>query len=162
MTSVLQMTKHLEWIERPPSVAGVRLRTFGQAADVEAWLALRDRAFARERVGVRAWSGVDFRGEFQERWWWRPQWMWLVEAEERELIGSVTLAMRGEPEAAKPVVHWLMVAPRWRRRGVGRLLLSHLEQAAWEEGYREIWLETHAQWKAAVEFYEALGFKPVR
>jgi GNAT superfamily N-acetyltransferase len=161
MTTVLQMTKRLESAPEVTSVGGVALRAF-RPDDVAAWLALRDRAFARERVGVRAWAETDFRCEFQDRWWWRPQWMWLAENEERGLVGSVTLAMRGEPEAAKPVVHWLMVAPRWRRRGVGRLLLSHLEQAAWEAGYREIWLETHARWKAAVEFYEALGYRAAR
>jgi GNAT superfamily N-acetyltransferase len=164
MINVLQMTKRLETAPSLAPVDGVAVRTF-LPENVAAWLALRDRAFARERVGVRAWSEADFRGEFLDRWWWRPQWMWLAEHAESdrtaELVGSVTLAMRGSEEAARPVVHWLIVAPRWRRRGVGRLLLSNLERAAWEAGHHEIWLETHAQWEAAVKFYEALGYRVV-
>ena len=163
--TVLQMTKHLEAAPQQVSVDGVAVRDF-RHDDVGAWLALRDRAFARERVGVRAWSETDFRREFQDRWWWRPEWMWLAELGEgdgrSDLVGSVCLAMRGNPEAAKPVVHWLMVAPRWRRRRVARLLMSHLERAVWETGYREIWLETHARWEAAVKFYEALGYRAAR
>jgi GNAT superfamily N-acetyltransferase len=71
------------------------------------------------------------------------------------------MAMRGEPANAHPVVHWLMVDPAWRRRGIGRLLLEHLETAAWGLGYREIFLETHAGWKAAANFYKSLGFQVV-
>ena len=165
MTTVLQMMKHLDAEPRLASVDGVAVRAF-RHDDVDAWLSLRDRAFARERVGVRAWSETDFRREFLGRWWWRPEWMWLAEHDSgddgTELVGSVSLAMRGESDRAKPVVHWLMVAPRWRRRGVGRLLLSQSEQAAWAAGYREIWLETHARWEAAVKFYEALGYRAAR
>jgi GNAT superfamily N-acetyltransferase len=61
-----------------------------------------------------------------------------------------------------PVVHWLLVDPAWRRRGVGRLLMLHLELAAWHDGYREIELETHAGWGAAVAFYQSMGYAPVR
>jgi len=165
MTTVLQMTKCLEAASDLESIDGVEIRAF-RLDDVGDWLSLRDRTFARERVGVRAWSQTDFRREFLDRWWWRPEWMWLAEHGENDsppgLVGSVCLAMRGKPEAAKPVVHWLMVAPRWRRRGVGRLLLSHLERAAWKAGYREIWLETHVGWEAAAKFYEALGYRAPR
>jgi GNAT superfamily N-acetyltransferase len=52
-----------------------------------------------------------------------------------------------------------MVHPAWRRRGVGRLLIAHLESAAYTTGYRQIWLETHAAWDAAARFYESLGFR---
>ena len=66
--------------------------------------------------------------------------------------------MRGNPPSARPAVHWLVVLPAARRQGVGRLLMSHLERAAWDAGHREVLLETHAQWQAAVQFYEALGY----
>jgi GNAT superfamily N-acetyltransferase len=55
-------------------------------------------------------------------------------------------------------VHWLAVLPGWRRRGVGRYLMSVLEARAWELGYREVWLETHAAWAEAVRLYQALGY----
>ena len=58
------------------------------------------------------------------------------------------------------MVHWLLVDPRWRRRGIGRLLMSHLELAAWDDGWREMQLETHAGWAAAVAFYQSMGYEP--
>lgn len=58
----------------------------------------------------------------------------------------------------KPVVHWLMVAPEARRQGLARVLMSRLEAAAWNAGHREIYLETHSAWRAAAQFYEALGY----
>ena len=68
--------------------------------------------------------------------------------------------MRGEPGSAKPVVHWLMVHPRWRRRGIAKCLMAHLELAAWNAGHRAIYLETHTAWQAAAEFYSAMGYQP--
>lgn len=146
----------------------VQVRHFAGEADIAPWLELRHQAFARQRIGVRQWSPEDFRIEFVRRWWWRPECMWLAEvppapladSSQHRLVGAVTLAMRGQPDHARPVVHWLMVLPAWRRRGVGQLLLAHLEAAAWHAGHRQIWLETHAAWSAAVTFYEASGYTP--
>ncbi len=92
--------------------------------------------------------------------------MWLAEqiaanGDSKELIGSVTLAMRGDVVNAKPVVHWLVVAPPHRRQGIGTLLMSHLEAAAWDAGHRGLWLETHAAWESAAHFYKALGYQEV-
>ena len=145
-------------------VEGVCLRHFAGADDVAPWLALREAAFARERIGVRAWDAAEFAREFLDKPWWDPRRMWLAEASSVEaepaaqLIGSVTLALRGSGEAARPVVHWLMVHPRWRRRGLGRLLLATLEAAAWDQGHRRLWLETHAGWQNALRLYRALGY----
>jgi GNAT superfamily N-acetyltransferase len=164
MSSVLQLSKPLNDVLQCPTVKGLGVRT-SREHDVAEWLTLREKAFARERVGVRKWSADDFWEDFVQKWWWNPERMWLAEHPGDggpELVGSVTLAMRGEPESAKPVVHWLMVAPRWRRQGVAKMLMSYLEVAAWEAGYREIWLETHSGWEAAGRFYEALGFTSAR
>jgi GNAT superfamily N-acetyltransferase len=160
MASVLQLRREL--IERPQvdAIEGVSVRSFAES-DVENWLHLRHLAFARERVGVREWNQVDFVEEFSHRWWWRPDWMWLAEIGPGELVGSVTLAMRGEAGAAKPVVHWLMVRRDCRRKGIARLLMSHLEAAACDAGHREICLETHAGWDAAVRFYAARGYQQI-
>lgn len=61
-----------------------------------------------------------------------------------------------------PVVHWLLVDPNYRRRGIGRLLMNCLERAAWDAGHRELQLETHAGWSAAVAFYQSIGYAPAR
>jgi GNAT superfamily N-acetyltransferase len=164
MPSVVQRKRVL--IERPPvaPIPGVSLRSFAGNDDIEQWLALRDRAFARQKVGVRRWDVADFRREFLEKSWWRPEWMWLAETHESpnaQLIGTATLALRQSETATIPVVHWLCVLPSWRRRGVGRLLMTVVEQAAWDAGYREVALETHEAWREAAACYEALGYAVV-
>jgi GNAT superfamily N-acetyltransferase len=161
---VRQLAKRLECRPAAEIERKATVRAFGGDADIAPWLDLRHRAFARERVGVREWTAADFRAEFTSRWWWRPDWMWLAEVDQnlsnaansppaeaagqKTLIGSVILAMRGEPAKARPVVHWLVVHPRWRRGGIARALMSHLEAAAWDAGHREIFLETHSAWVA--------------
>jgi GNAT superfamily N-acetyltransferase len=165
MASVVQR-KHL-LTHRPGmvSASGVRLRTYEGDHDILGWLSLRERAFAREKLGVRQWDVADFHGEFLDRPWWRPDWMWFAEAMEVRLdgpIGTVALALRQSAEGTVPVVHWLCVRPAWRRRGVGRLLMSTLEQAAWDAGYQEVALETHQAWRAAAACYDALGYQVIK
>jgi len=79
-----------------------------------------------------------------------------------ELVGAVALASRGDGPDATPAIHWLMVAPRWRRRGVARLLVAAAERRAWDDGHREIRLETHAAWTAAARLYAELGYDAIR
>ena len=165
MPNVLHLSRELEVPPVRLTLPQINVRNYVGPDDIERWLNLRHRAFARQPVGVRQWSHDDFLAEFTDRWWWRPDWMWLAEfaptdSAEPQLIGTVALAMRGEPDNARPVVHWLMVLPGFRRRGIGRLLMDHLEHAAWEAGHRRIWLETHAAWEAAAKFYEARGYRP--
>jgi GNAT superfamily N-acetyltransferase len=164
MATVLQLSKRLT--VRPEVVPqhNVRLRHFEGPEDIEPWLRLREVAFARQPVGVRQWTNEDFRSEFLDKPWWSDQRMWLAQsttpAGSRSLIGSVTWADRAAATETRPAVHWLAVHPVWRRRGIGRLLMSALEASCWDEGYRQIWLETHAAWLAAAEFYGRLGYEP--
>jgi GNAT superfamily N-acetyltransferase len=146
---------------RPPSSSApdVVLRSYRGKEDITTWLRLREQAFARQKVGVRQWDADDFRREFLEKPWWRPDWMWFAETLASESIGTVTLAIRQSASAAIPVVHWLCVLPNWRRRGIGRLLMNTLEQAAWDAGYREVALETHEAWREAAAAYEAMGYR---
>ena len=179
MNRVIQMVKSLHEASETASVEGFRLRSFDDQRDLGGWLALRQRAFAREKLGVRDWEAVDFYHEFSSKPWWNPEHCWLVEkvqleataampiisspvpveAEARELVGSVTLAMRKGAESDRAVVHWLMVHPRYRSHGLGRWLLSVLEAKAWELGHREVYLETHSAWEAATRFYSAAGYE---
>jgi GNAT superfamily N-acetyltransferase len=151
---------------RPPDatdVPGICVRNFSTQDDVSAWLALRDRAMADQIPRVRSWSESDFFAEMQSKPWWRPERTWLaIPLETAYPIGAVTLALREGADATIPVVHWLLVDPRWRRLGIGRLLVSHLELSAWQDGWREVELETHANWTAAVAFYQSIGYAPVR
>ncbi len=164
MPIVQQLTKKLSSRPDPPPVAGVRLRNFTGVQDIEIWLELRRRAFARQRVGIGVWDAADFEREFLHKPWWRPECMWFAETQELlpcgEVVGTVTLARRGIPPRDKPVVHWLAVAPRYRKRGVGKLLMSTLEAAVWDEGGRQVWLETHQAWAEAARLYASLGYEP--
>lgn len=167
MANVLHLYRTLH--ERPElqRLPGVGLRQFTGSNDVAIWLELRHRAFAREKVGVRQWTPAEFEAEFLAKPWWSPERLWFAEAETQQpglppryAIGTVALAFRGAGGAAQPVIHWLAVLPSWRRRGVARLLLAALEKSCWDAGYREIGLETHGAWTAAVRFYEQAGYAP--
>jgi GNAT superfamily N-acetyltransferase len=161
---VLQYSRVLA--QRPLSepVAGIALRTYAGPEDIAVWLELRHQAFARQRLGVRHWNRQDFASEFLEKPWWRAEHLWFAETSGAlgsppQAVGTVALAFRGQGPSARPAVHWLAVLPPWRRRGVGRLLMTALEQACWDAGYRQVWLETHPSWTAAVGFYETLGYR---
>ena len=165
MASVIQRIRVLS--DRPDSisVAAIRLRHYRGDEDIGVWLNLRQRAFARQTLGVRQWDEQDFRREFLEKPWWRPDWMWFAELrtdDKPNCVGTVTLALRQSLVSTIPVVHWLSVLPQWRRLGVGRLLMNALELAAWDAGFREVALETHAAWREAQGFYDALAYQVVK
>lgn len=140
------------------TVAGVAFRTFQGTDDIEPWVALRERAFGNERISIRCWHYTHFQEEFLAKSWWRPEHLWLA-FDDEQLVGAVTLAQRGAGAAARPAVHWLMVHPAHRRRGIAAALMSNLERAVWEAGQREIVLETHAAWTRAAAFYLRNGYE---
>ena len=163
MATVLHFRRQLDAPPVALELPGISVRNMSVPADVVPWLTLRERAMAGEAPPVRQWSERDFHAEMLSKSWWRPDWTWLAIAGDlRQQIGAVTLAMREGTTRSVPVVHWLLVDPTWQHRGVGRLLMSHLERAAWEAGWREIELETHAGWAAAVAFYQSIGYARVR
>lgn len=163
MPVILQMRKVLT--SEPPEVVleGITVRTFESDDNIEQWLAVRNEAFAREPVGVRAWTRRDFDAEIRSSWWWQTDRIWYAYPTSGppvvRAIGTVTLAMRGTPELCNPAVHWLAVLPKWRRRGVGRLLMNVLERYCWRNGWHEIRLETHSAWNRAVRLYLQLGYE---
>lgn len=158
---VLHLARTIESRPVGQSVSAVTVRSFRGSPDIDTWLELRRRAFEHEVPAVRAWSRDDFQAEFSAKLWWPLERLWFAEAaasgaQVANAVGAVALAMRAGDQ---PVIHWLMVLPEWRRRGVGRLLLNVLEIACWDAGYRRIGLETHAAWSSAVEFYRAMGYR---
>jgi GNAT superfamily N-acetyltransferase len=164
MASLLHLRKELS---RPPvalEIGGVHVRSIEVPDDVDAWLVLRSRATAGLSPQVREWSRKDFAAQMLAKPWWRDDWTWLVIGPHlgESVIGAVTLGLRKGAKGTVPIVHWLLVDPAWRRRGVGRMLMSRLELAAWEAGYRQVELETHANWKAAVAFYQSMGYARLR
>ncbi|HEY2837505.1 MAG TPA: GNAT family N-acetyltransferase [Pirellulales bacterium] len=178
MGIILQLGKSLLPPVENARVPGVEVRHFRGPEDVASWIELRNRAFAREAVGVRQWDEADFRQEILDKPWWSPDRLWFavatpeassqsllpprVDAPNEKIVGAVVLADRGVAEKAQAAIHWLIVLPTWRRRGVGRLLVSTLEARAWELGHSRVVLETHAAWRNAAQFYERLGYLPMR
>jgi GNAT superfamily N-acetyltransferase len=146
----------------PPAainIAGIDVRHLVVPNDVEVWLALRQRAIASLMPQPRPWLHADYQAEMFDKPWWNATHNWLATPSDQRApdpragassppaIGAVTLAARKETA----VVHWLLVDPAWRRRGIARLLISHLEVA----------LETHSGWTAAVAFYQSMGYERV-
>lgn len=153
---VLQFRKPLvRRPELPASAAVMEMRNY-QPGDFEHWEAVRKAAFAGEEPGGRDWSAEDFEREFLNQPWWSParQWFAIVDGQP---AGTVTLGQRKE----LPVVHWLMVLPAYRRQQVATRLLYELETFCWHAGWREIRLETHRNWQAAVAFYRRSGYAEV-
>jgi len=165
MSAVLHL--HHALTERPAEAdcPTVGLRTYQGPSDIDHWLEIRERAFARERVGVSRWTHADFEREFLAKPWWKPEHLWFAVPVETaaagKIVGTVTLARRGIGATSRPVIHWLAVLPVWRRQGVGRLLVRTLEIACWDSGEREILLETHAAWARAASLYSAMAYYPV-
>ncbi|REK11158.1 MAG: GNAT family N-acetyltransferase [Planctomycetota bacterium] len=165
MPTILQLTRKLTERPEPTKPDEIVLRHYSGPRDIETWLEVRRRAFARQKVGIGNWTAADFEREFLSKPWWRPEAMWLAESRRLMLpsvvVGTVTLARRGDCPDAKPVVHWLAVVPSFRRRGLGRFLVSTLEAAVWDAGGRQVWLETHSLWTEAQRLYESMGYEPV-
>jgi GNAT superfamily N-acetyltransferase len=173
MASVLHFRRQLDAPPAARDLPEITIRHIHVPDDIAAWLALRNGAMAGQKPPVRPWTQGDFAAEMSDKPWWNPQCTWLAIAGERGspaidvrdqvgVVGAVTLALREGAAGTVPVVHWLLVDPDFRRRGIGRLLMSNLERAAWDAGWREVQLETHAGWREAVAFYHSMGYAPVR
>jgi len=146
------------------SLPGIAIRAIRVPDDIEAWLALRERAIAGLVPQPRPWLHQDYATEMFDKPWFHADRNWLaIRSDSSSLpIGAVTLAMRAGANETVPVVHWLLVDPAHRRRGIARLLMAHLERAAWEVGLHVIELETHRAWTDAKAFYQSIGYEPVR
>lgn len=164
---ILHFRKELSAPPVAKCASSVAIRTIQTPGDVPAWLLLRDRAISGLSPLPRPWTAAGFQSEMLAKPWWRADRCWIAEATKSPqtpptVIGSVTLVERAGEQSRVPVAHWLLVDPNWRRCGVGQLLMSYLEQAAWNVGDRELQLETHAGWSAAVAFYQSIGYAPAR
>ena len=74
-------------------------------------------------------------------------------------IGCGALRERDEATAE---IRRMYVRPEYRRRSLGRTLLSHLIAEARRLGYRRIILETGDKQPSATALYEASGFKRIQ
>ncbi|MET7402586.1 GNAT family N-acetyltransferase [Dactylosporangium sp. NPDC005572] len=71
-------------------------------------------------------------------------------------MGGIKPSPKGRAEVLRVRVH-----PATRRRGVGRALMTALEQRALELGMRETHLDTATNQPEAMAFYRSLGYQEV-
>jgi ribosomal-protein-alanine N-acetyltransferase len=80
----------------------------------------------------------------------------LVAAKGAEIFGFVA----GRFAVDEAEILNLAVAPAYRRRGLARALVSSLLNSFVEEGVATVFLEVRESNRAAVAFYEQMGFAP--
>ena len=138
---------------------GINVRHYKDDGDVERWVELINLAFRNGKPAMRCWTEPDFRQRIMAHPDWTPWNLFLAYNKHHQLVGSVSLVFRQSPDGPHPALHLLAVRPDARRLGIARMLVAMLESAAWQRGYREIVLETHAGWKEAAQFYAAVGYQ---
>lgn len=162
MMNVLVLKKQIDQEPVPPQISAIAVDRLKSPDDAAVWLALRQRAFAGEDPPVRAWSVRDLEREVGGRpaqgvrrvtWLARPE-----NVATDDPCGAVSLS-RPIAKGLPASIHWLMVDPDWRRQGVGSLLLHTVERYCWDRAWRELRLETHRNWTAAVQFYRRHGYQ---
>lgn len=162
MASVIAMRKQLRNAPERVVLARIELRNFIDARDIPNWLELRARSLPHS-VGGRPWTVQDFAREFLDQPWWNASRMWFAQSRRasRRAMGTVTLGEHGVQGSSLPSIHWLLVDPDCRRQGIGRLLVTAVEETCWQMGRTTLTLETLTSWTGAVKFYEALGYEAI-
>ncbi|MBE9063675.1 GNAT family N-acetyltransferase [cf. Phormidesmis sp. LEGE 11477] len=88
---------------------------------------------------------------------------WVVERD-RTIVGTGGYyPIEREPierEQKAVEIRKMYLLPDVRGYGLGRFLLSQLEQAAAKAGFLEVWVETATALKTAVRLYERNGYQP--
>jgi len=154
INNVVVMQKDLSGGHDRPEPGPVPIRAFEPDQDVARWNALWERV--SPELGLkRNWSehelAVEFaapRGKLR-----RPAWLATSHGDGSEsVVGAISLTMPSHHRDC-PYVHWLLVHPEWRRRGLGSSLLATAESYCRQQGWSSLRLETHRRWEAALAFY---------
>ena len=98
------------------------------------------------------WSEQSIASELQN-----PLSLWLVCEDEGTVCGYVgSQTVLGETDMMN-----IAVAPEYRRRGIGEMLITQLLKKISREGSRSLSLEVRCSNLAAISLYEKLGFQQV-
>lgn len=83
--------------------------------------------------------------------------MWVVESADGEIVGSGGFSpLHGHPDTCE--IRKMYLRPELKGRGLGRRLLTRLEERARAAGYRRAWLETNARLAEAIALYRKFGY----
>lgn len=83
---------------------------------------------------------------------------WVIE-QQTKLVGTAAYypVKRGNKAVEIRKMYLLPIA---RGNGLGKYLLQQLEQAIFQKGFQEVWLETASVLQEAVKLYESSGYQP--
>jgi len=83
---------------------------------------------------------------------------WVVE-KQGKVVGTAAYypVKRGEKAVE---IRKMYLLPEARGKGLGKYLLTQLENTIAAKGFREIWIETASVLKEAVKLYESSGYQP--
>ncbi|HEY9622792.1 MAG TPA: GNAT family N-acetyltransferase [Crinalium sp.] len=97
--------------------------------------------------------------QVEEAYWQTGGEFWVVEHQGR-LVGTAGYypIPRGEQAVE---IRKMYLLPEARGQGLGRYLLTALEEAIATRGFQQIWIETASVLKEAVKLYESSGYQPV-
>lgn len=123
--------------------AEVRIRPLG-LKDLDEVLLIEECSFRPP------WSRSTFLSELEEK-----NRHYIVAEKEGKIIGYAGLYYFFE----EGHITTMAVAPDWRRKGVGKLLLAHLIEKSIEIGLKELSLEVRESNRVAQEMYQEFGFR---
>lgn len=86
------------------------------------------------------------------------QGVFFVAEVSNQIVG--TGALVHEKEGVARIVR-MSVDKNLRRKGIGKQILTALCDAAHQQGYRQITLETTETWEDAISFYQQSGFQVI-
>jgi GNAT superfamily N-acetyltransferase len=87
-----------------------------------------------------------------------PRGRFLVGYDDGEAVAIGGVRPLG-PDVAE--IKRMYVAPAYRRQGLARVLLAHIEDSARDAGRTRIWLETGMNQPEAMELYRTAGYDPI-
>ncbi|MDI6591774.1 MAG: ribosomal protein S18-alanine N-acetyltransferase [Patescibacteria group bacterium] len=117
-----------------------------------------DRILEIEKVSFpnrEAWSR-----EYFEKLYFKYPKGFIVAENKNEIVGYTI----GQPKNRVPTkrvaeIISLAVAPDWRQKGIGKALIEFLINHFRQKNIKEIFLNVRTKNKAAISFYQKLGFK---